>query len=174
MEAHAGRGAESGPQVKAAVNRLGKDAAEDIAAFKYNTALAHMMETLNALGALVEPETGPAEAIAARELCHLTQILAPYAPFLAQRCWARLGGEGSVHASAWPPYETDLELEKPLVIAIQVNGKLRGTVEVSRAAAESEIRRLAEAQPGVAKFLEQGELKKVIYAPGRTINFVVK
>ncbi len=174
VQAQAGRQAVSGPQVKAAVNRLGKEAAEDIAAFKYNTALAHMMETLNALGALVEPENGPAEEISERELRLFTQILAPYAPFLAQRCWERLGGEGRVHASAWPAYDPDLELEKPLVIAIQVNGRLRGTIEVSRGAAEGEIRRMAEAQPGVAKFLEQGELQKVVYAPGRTMNFVVK
>jgi leucyl-tRNA synthetase len=61
-----------------------------------------------------------------------------------------------------------------VTIAIQVNGKLRGTVDVPHEATESEIRHLAEKQPGIAKFLIDGRLAKVIYVPMRTMNFVVK
>jgi leucyl-tRNA synthetase len=172
---HAGQSQEAGPRVKAAINRLGKEVSEDTAAFKYNTAIAHMMTALNTLNDLVvEPVGGQEEQIADRELRIFAQILAPYAPFTAQAGWKKAGGEGSVHASAWPHYDPNLELEEPVTIAIQVNGKLRATVRVNRLATEDEIRRQAETQPGVAKFLNAGKLVKVIYVPGRTMNYVVK
>jgi leucyl-tRNA synthetase len=82
--------------------------------------------------------------------------------------------ENSVHHTLWPNYDPSLELEELVTIAIQVNGKLRGTVAVPHQTTESEIRQLAESQPGVAKFLNEGKITKVIYAPMRTMNFVVK
>jgi len=171
---HAGQGKESGPRVRAAINRLGKEVAEDTASFKYNTAIAHMMETLNRLQDLVESDDAPHEKIADQELHTLSQILAPYAPFTAETCWQTVGGENSVHKTQWPVYEPGLEVEELVTIAIQVNGKLRGTVAVPHQTPESEIRRLAESQPGIAKFLMDKNLTKVIYVPMRTMNFVVR
>ncbi|MGE5378590.1 MAG: class I tRNA ligase family protein, partial [Bacteroidota bacterium] len=157
----------------AAINRLGKDVAEDTASFKYNTAIAHMMETLNALNDLLD-STDQDESIAGPELRNLCQILAPYAPFSAEHCWHAAGGGGSVHVSSWPVYDPGLELEELVTIAIQVNGKLRGTVEVPHQAQEVDIRQLAESQPVVAKSLTGKNIMKVIYVPMRTMNFVVR
>ena len=171
---HAGQSRESGSRIKAAINRLGKDVAEDTVSFKCNTAIAHMMETLNALHALTESTADQRERVADQELRTLSQILAPYAPFTAERCWQLAGGDESVHSTIWPAYDPGLELVELVTVAIQVNGKLRGTVDVSHHAAESDIRRLAESQPGIAKFLVDRELTKVIYVPMRTMNFVVK
>jgi len=171
---HVGQSPESGPRVKAAVNRLGKEVAEDTASFKYNTAIAHMMETLNKLQDLVESNDAPGERVADQELQTFCQSLAPYAPFTAESCWQIAGGDNSVHNTRWPVYDPGLELEELITIAIQVNGKLRGTVAVSHQTTESEIRRLAELQPGVAKFLMDKNTTKVIYVPMRTMNFVVR
>jgi leucyl-tRNA synthetase len=171
---HAGRGEKSGSRVKAAINRLGKVVADDTASFKYNTAIAHMMETLNTLHDLVESNENQGERVADQELRIFAQLLAPYAPFTAESCWQMTGGQSSVHKTRWPVYDPDLELEERVTIAIQVNGRLRGTVDVPREATESEIRHLAESQPGIAKFLIDGKLTKVIYVPLRTMNFVVK
>ena len=170
---HAGHSPESGPRVKAAVNRLGKAVAEDIASFKYNTAIAHMMETLNTLHDLVE-SNDQHERIADQQLRTFSQVLAPYAPFTAENCWQMAGGKNSIHKASWPVYDPRLELEELVTIAIQVNGKLRGTVAVPHQTTESEIRHLAELQPGIAKFLLDREVTKVIYVPMRTMNFVVK
>jgi leucyl-tRNA synthetase len=170
---HAGQSQESGPRVKAAINRLGKDVAEDTASFKYNTAIAHMMETLNALNDLVVSTTNQSESVADQELRTFSQILAPYAPFTAESCWQIAGGENNVHSTPWPVYDPGLELEELVTIAIQVNGKLRGTLDVPQQTTESEIRHLAELQPGIAKFLLDREVTKVIYVPMRTMNFVV-
>ena len=174
VQAQAGQNQESGSHVKAAINRLGKDVAEDTISFKYNTAIAHMMETLNALNALVESTTDQKESIADQELRTYAQFLAPYAPFTAESCWQLAGGEGSIHHTRWPDYDPRLELEELITIAIQVNGKLRGTVDVPHQTTESEIRRLAESQPAIAKFLTDRDITKVIYVPMRTLNFVVK
>jgi leucyl-tRNA synthetase len=171
---HTGRAQESGPRVKAAINRLGKDVAEDTAVFKYNTAIAHMMETLNTLNTLTESTGDPGETVAEADLRSFSKILAPYAPFTAESCWQASGGEGSVHNSLWPVYDPGLELEELVTIAIQVNGKLRGTVAVPHQATESEIRQLAESQPAIAKFLVDRKLTRVIYIPMRTMNFVVQ
>ena len=84
------------------------------------------------------------------------------------------GGENRVHNSRWPDYDPSLELEELVTIAIQVNGKLRGTVAVPHQTTESEIRHLAESRPGIAKFLINKKLTKVIYVPMRTMNFVVQ
>jgi leucyl-tRNA synthetase len=173
VKEHTGQSQDSGPRVKAAINRLGKDVAEDTASFKYNTAIAHMMETLNTLNDLLD-STDQDEIIAGLELRTLCQILAPYAPFSAEDCWHAAGGGGSVHASAWPVYNPGLELEELVTIAIQVNGKLRGTVDVRHQAQEADIRPLAESQPGVAKFITGKNIMKVIYVPMRTMNFVVR
>lgn len=171
---HARQSQESGPRVKAAINRMGREVAEDTTSFKYNTAIAHMMETLNTLQDLVESKEGQHENVADQELCLFSQILAPYAPFTAESCWQIAGGKNSVHKTRWPVYDPDLELEELITIAIQVNGKLRGTVAVPQQTTESEIRQLAEAEPGIAKFLMDKNITKVIYVPLRTMNFVVK
>jgi leucyl-tRNA synthetase len=171
---HVGQSRESGLRVKSAINRLGREVAEDTASFKYNTAIAHMMETLNRLQELVESTDDPRESVADQELRTFSQILAPYAPFTAESCWQLANGDNSVHYTTWPAYDPALELEELVTIAIQVNGKLRGTVAVPHETPESEIRHLAEAQPGVAKFLTGGHITRVIYVPMRTMNFVVR
>lgn len=171
---HAAQHQESGARVKAAINRLGKKVAEDTAAFKYNTTIAYMMETLNTLNDLVEATTAEKENVGDQELRIFCQVLAPYAPFTAESCWQILGGDNHVHSTRWPAYDPSLELEELVTIAIQINGKLRGTVDVPHPANESEIRYLAESQPGIAKFLISKKITKVIYVPMRTMNFVVK
>jgi leucyl-tRNA synthetase len=112
--------------------------------------------------------------VAGDELRTLSQILAPYAPFTAESGWQIAGGETSIHNTRWPVYDPSLELEELVTIAIQVNGKLRGTVAVPHQTAEAEIRHLAELQPGITKFLADKNIMKVIYVPLRTMNFVVR
>lgn len=167
VDDNARAGQSSSAKARAVVNRLGKQVDEDIAAFKFNTGLAKMMEALNDLDALRQP-VNPAEL---RVFC---QCLAPYAPFLAESCWQKLGGKGSVHRTRWPAYDPALELEEGVEMAVQVNGKLRGTIQVERDAPEEAIRSQAEAVESVARFLSQGEVIKVIVVPNRTINFVVR
>lgn len=168
--AHPGGPPASGAHVRAAINRMGKVVAEDTASFKFNTAVAKMMEALNDL----EKYAGAGEPVAQADLRAFVQVLAPYAPFLAETLWAQAGGKGSVHASRWPTYDPSLERDEGVEIAVQVNGKLRGTMHMPTNAEDSAVRRAAKGVESVARHLEGKEVVKVIVVQNRTINFVVR
>lgn len=170
VRAHASQGGQSGRRARAAVNRLVKAAAEDTAAFKFNTAVAKMMETLNSL----EELAAGGEPVANSDLRCFSQVLAPYSPFLAETLWQALGGPGSVHDSLWPPYDPAVEMDEGVEIAVQVNGKLRGTIHIPTGAGEETARQASEALESVTRHLEGRQIVKVIYVPNRTINYVVK
>lgn len=154
-------------QAAALINRMARVVGEDIAAFKFNTAVAKMMETLNDL-------SQPGERVSAEGLNAMVRTLAPFAPFLAESCWQRLGQPGSVHNQPWPEDNPALDLAEKVVVAVQVNGKLRGTLEMEPGEGEAEVRTRAQALEPVERQLAGKELVKVIYVPGRTINFVVR
>jgi leucyl-tRNA synthetase len=153
--------------VRFETNRIVKNAAEDIGALKFNTAIAKIMEGLNAISA-------EGETISDEDLCIWMKVLAPFVPFTAQRVWERLGKAGSVHEETWPAYDPALEQEEKVVISVQVNGKLRGTLWTDRDEGEEPVRERAAALEAVRRHLEQGKLEKVIYVAGRTINFVIR
>ena len=101
-------------------------------------------------------------------------ILSIFAPFVAEEMWSDLGGEFSVHSQKWPEYDESLLVSDTVNLSVQINGKLRGLVEVSPDADEEEVKSLAEADEKIKKYLEVGEIVKVIFIKGKTINFVVK
>jgi leucyl-tRNA synthetase len=167
VRAHASGGPNPPQAARAIVNRLGKQVRDDTAAFKFNTALAKMMEALNGLEDLHQP-------VHPSVLRAFTQILSPYAPILAQTCWELLGQKGSVALTRWPEYDPALEVDEGVEMAVQVNGKLRGTIHMPKDAGEASVRAAAEALDGVARHLQGKQVVKVIVVPNRTINYVVK
>jgi leucyl-tRNA synthetase len=146
-------------------HRVIKGVTEDIPQFKFNTALAKMMEGLNAIGA---------QPVGVEELRAWVSLIAPFAPFLAEECWQKAGFEGSVHDSLWPAYDPALAEEALVDIPVQVNGKLRGVIRAAKESSEDEVRVLAEGLETVQKYLAQGEVRKVVYVPGRTLSYVVR
>ena len=163
---NAGRRANANRQAQAIAARLVKAAGEDIEAFKFNTAVAKQMEALNSL-----MDSG--SAIDNATLRTLVQVLAPFAPFKAEECWQKLGAAGSVHASHWPAYDPALVVVEKVTIAVQVNGKLRGLIEVESEASEEMIVEQARALEALDRALSGRAVKKTIYVKGRTLNFVV-
>jgi leucyl-tRNA synthetase len=141
-----------------------KKVAEELEGLRYNTAIAALMELVNTLRECNCAEPGVIRT--------LVQMTAPFAPHFAEECWERLGGSGSIFDSAWPGYDPALTIEDTVVIAVQVNGKTRGTVTVPRDAEESVVRKAAEADPAIARHLA-GEIRKVIWVKGRMMSFVV-
>jgi leucyl-tRNA synthetase len=167
IHAHAGESQPSGQKARAVVNRLGKQVDEDTAAFKFNTALAKMMEALNELEDLRQP-------VNPSELRDLVKILSPFAPFLAQACWEKLGQKGKAALTSWPVYDPSLEVDEGVEMAVQVNGKLRGTIHLPKDADDNTVRASAEAVEGVARHLQGKQVLKVIVVPNRTVNYVVR
>jgi leucyl-tRNA synthetase len=100
--------------------------------------------------------------------------LAPFAPHVAEELWTRLGGQGSVARASWPKVDERYLEADEFELAIQVNGKLRGTLSVPRTAASDKAALEAAARAAIADKLDGREIVKVIVVPGRLVSFVVK
>ena len=167
VEVQSNTKAETPHEIKALIHKAVDKCQHDFENFKFNTAVAKLMETLNGIyehGGLVNP----------RDLRMLVQVIAPLAPFFAEEAWTKLGGKGSVHASDWPAVDPALLKEDTIEIPVQVNGKLRGTVTVARDADQATVEAAAREIESVVKHLSEGVVRKVIFIPAKTINFVVK
>jgi leucyl-tRNA synthetase len=100
-------------------------------------------------------------------------LVSPYAPHVAEELWQRLGNSHSLAYEPWPKYEVSLAAQDQITISVQVNGKLRATIDISKNAQKDEVLATARTHANVAKYLEGQALKKEIYVPGRIVNFVV-
>jgi len=138
----------------------------DLERMQFNTAIAAMMEYLNVLA-----EGGVNRATRA-DLDAMIRLAAPFAPHLADEAWAHLGGQGFMLEQAWPPFDPALTVDATVSIGVQVDGKVRGSVDISPTASEDEARAAALALANVAKHLEGRAIKKFIYKPGRIIGLV--
>lgn len=143
---------------------------DDFRRLSFNTAIAALMEYVNELYKFkVE---GFSDEVWHDALTALVQMVAPFAPHMADELWQQLGGEGLVQNATWPEWDEDLTVEDTITIAVQVNGKLRGEVSVGKDTDPEEIKAKALAHENVAKFVT-GEPKKVIYVPGRLVSIVI-
>jgi leucyl-tRNA synthetase len=133
------------------------------------------MELVNQLYQLEGVAAGtPGARGALREAVErLLLLLQPFTPHFAAELWERIGGRGEARAADWPGFDPELLLEATREIAVQVNGKVRGRVTVPAAAAEEEVRRAAFDDPRVREWVGRGEVRKVVYIPGRLLNVVV-
>jgi leucyl-tRNA synthetase len=138
---------------------------EDTARLGYNTAVAAMMEYMNMLR--------KGERVPHRdEVLPLVKLVAPYAPHIADELWERLGHDGSVMDAGWPQFSEALAREDTIQVAVQVNGKLRGTLSLPRDVDQVTAQAAAMAEPSIAKFVTS-EPRKVVFVPGRLLNLVV-
>jgi leucyl-tRNA synthetase len=143
-----------------------KKVTDDIPRLQYNTAIAAMMEYMNVL-------RGHERTPQIEEVRALIQLVAPFAPHVAEELWERLGAEEeSIFDAGWPSFDPALAAEQLLTLAVQVNGKLRGTIRLAPDAGKESALAAALAEPGIAKFVP-GPPKKVIFVPGRLLNVVV-
>ncbi|MEO8904874.1 MAG: leucine--tRNA ligase [Polyangiaceae bacterium] len=147
------------------VHRTVQKVGEDIVALRLNTAVSAMMILVNHLNGFEQP---PREAVEKLVLC-----LSPFAPHLAEELWAQMGHPPSIANAPWPPFDPSLCVDDVLEIAVQVNGKVRGRAALPRDADEAAARAAALADPNVSKFLEGKSLKKLVYVPGKILNFIV-
>ena len=101
-------------------------------------------------------------------------ILSPYAPHLAEELWSRIGNTTTISACTWPVFDEQALQEDNIQIAVQVMGKLRGTIEVPSNADRDTVLAAAKEQANVARHLEGKNIIKEIFVPGRLVNFVAK
>jgi len=147
---------------------------EDVEAFRFNRAVARLYELANTLADFVVDDKAPPDAAALREAVEiLVRLLAPMMPHLAEELWQRLGHDTLLVELPWPAPEAALLVEDSVTVAVQVNGKLRATIQLPRDAEEAEARRHALAEPAVARAMAERAPRKVIVVKNRVVNVVV-
>jgi leucyl-tRNA synthetase len=140
-----------------------KKVTEDIEHLRFNTAISQMMVFTNEMTKLERRSRSVIEPF--------VLLLAPFAPHLAEELWALLGHRPSVSQQRWPEFDPALTVSDRLTIPIQINGKLRGKIEVGVEAARQEVEALAREE--AAEWLQGKEVRKVIYVEKKLINFVM-
>jgi leucyl-tRNA synthetase len=103
----------------------------------------------------------------------LVACIAPFAPHASEDLWFQLGHHVTVHKDTWPEFDEKYLATDTITIAVQINGKLRGEVEVSADANEKTVTEAAKTQPKVAGYLAGQTIRKAIYVPKKLVNFVV-
>jgi leucyl-tRNA synthetase len=143
-----------------------KKISHDYETLHFNTIVSQLMILLNHLSAQ------PSYTLATARI--YTQLLAPLAPHLAEELWEKLGGTPSVAEQPWPQFDPAKLVRDTVKVVIQVNGKLRGDIEVPVTATAPEVLALAKAQERVVPHLAGKTIVKEIYVPGKIVNLVVK
>jgi len=152
---------ETAKLVHLTVQKIGRD----IEVLSLNTAVSTMMILVNHLNGMEQP---PREAVEKLVLC-----LSPFAPHLAEELWEQLGHPPSIANQPWPQFDPALTEDSVLEIAVQVNGKVRGRAALARDADEAAAKAAGLSDPNVSKFIDGKTLKKVVYVPGKILNFIV-
>jgi leucyl-tRNA synthetase len=167
-------GREKSDAVLKAVHPAIKKVTADLEDQKYNTAIATMMKLTNDFYDLRVKERFGDRSNWKFALESLVSLVAPFAPHIAEELWHQLGHETSVHRDSWPQWDDKYLQSDTMTIVVQVNGKLRAQLELSKETSEEEIKSQALNAENVAKFVGDQQPLKVIYIPNKLVNVVVK
>jgi leucyl-tRNA synthetase len=164
---------EQATAINRSIHQMIKKMTEDIEENRYNTAIAAAMTAVNELYKLKTVAFGQNQ-IWQQALEAITTVVAPFAPHISEELWLQLGHHTTIHIDSWPKYDEKYLAQDTITIAIQVNGKLRGEVEVAADAHEEDVISAAQAVEKVKPHVEGKTIRKSIYVPGKLVNFVVQ
>ncbi len=154
------------PKLETAFHKTIKKVSLDIEDLKFNTAIASMMTLLNDIAAV--------GSITRDELMTLVRLICPFAPHLAEEMWENLGGEGLCSLAAWPEWDENKTIDSTVEVAVQINGKVRGTIQLPVNCPKDEAIAAAKADAKIAAVIEGKTVIKEISVPNKIINIVVK
>ncbi len=143
----------------------------DLENLNFNTAISALMEAINKLYVIKEQDKFSSKAWESI-LLNLVKLLAPFAPHISEELWQQLGQTGSVHLAQWPVHDEAYLVKQTVKIAIQINGKVRGEVEMPFDSEQSAVEKAAKLHENAGQYLN-GDIKKVFYVPNKLISFVV-
>jgi leucyl-tRNA synthetase len=147
------------------LNQTIKKVTEDIGSLNFNTAISALMILLNRLEKEVK--------VGAETFGIVLKLIAPFAPHIADEMWKNIGGKGSIHTAQWPVYDGNKIQSNEVTIAIQVNGKMRGSIVCTRGISQEEVIRLAKQEENVKKWTEGKNIRKEIYVEGKLVSLVI-
>jgi leucyl-tRNA synthetase len=151
-------------ELRKKMHRTIKKVTEDIENFKFNTAIASLMELTNAIYQLgVDKEV----------FSNLIILLSPFVPHFSEEFWQRLGNKESILKAGWPKYNAEFLIEANITIVIQVNGKLRSKIEVPAGISEDKLKELVLADEKLKPWIQNKPIKNFIVVPQKLVNIVV-
>lgn len=148
------------------LNKTIKKVTEDIENLRLNTAISSLMALVN--------EATRRQRVSLSTLDKIVRLLAPFAPHIAEELWQHLGHRDTITYAAWPEYDIAKIVDERVTIVIQVNGKVRGVVEVPRNSTEEDVRKAALEDSKISTYLEEQSTVKMIFVPDKLMNFVVR
>ncbi|MGQ0504643.1 MAG: leucine--tRNA ligase [Myxococcaceae bacterium] len=160
-------------ELRRAAHKCVKRVGEAIERLSFNTAIAGVMEFVNALYAAEKVDTPAEKAAMAEAISLLARVLTPIAPHLAEEISEAYGATKLLVSEPWPEFDPALVVDDMLPYAVQVNGKLKAEVRVAADSGEAQVRAAAEAEEKVSSALAGKQIRKVVFVPKRLINFVV-
>lgn len=157
-----------------ATHKTIKKVTDDLHDMGFNTAIAALMEFVNELYKIkLDLPANPENNAWKEAVTALAQLLAPFAPHLAEEMWSELGHEDSIHVGHWPVWDDTLLVADILTIVVQINGKVRAKLEVPADSSEEDITKAALEHQRIIEHIGVKKPQKVIYVPGRVVNLVV-
>lgn len=157
-------------QLKAIEHKTIKKVTDDINRLSFNTAIAALMEYVNELYKLKLDGFSDAWQ---QPIENLVQLLSPFAPHLSAELWQQLGHEDQLDFVLWPKWDESMLIVDMIQLPVQINGKLRGALDISPTASEEEVITLIKNDEKIAPYLKDKELRKIVYVPKRIINIVI-
>ncbi|NVN97394.1 class I tRNA ligase family protein, partial [Candidatus Nomurabacteria bacterium] len=142
-----------------------KKVTEDIEDFAMNTAISSMMILVN--------EMEKSTSINEKDFKMFLQILAPFAPHITEEIWHKFGEKKSIHKSPWPVWDKSKIVDETITIGVQINGKVRTEITISKDMEESDVKALVLKDKKVLEWIVGGSVKRIIYVKGRIVNIVV-
>ena len=155
---------ENSGELKTIYNQTVKKVTEDYETLNFNTAISQMMIFINAVAKVNDFPREYAEGF--------VKLLNPICPFITEELWEELGHNNTVSYESWPTYDAKALVQDEIDLPVQILGKMRGTIKVNVKASQDEVVKLAIENAEIAKFVT-GDIKKVIYVPGRILNLIV-
>ena len=146
---------------------------EDLERFKFNTALAGLMEYTNGLNQIWE-DKGVHSEHWAEAISSLLTLMSPLAPHVSEELWERTGHLGSVHSNGWPEWNEELAADEVITLVVQVNGRVRDKLEVPASIDEDAAKAAALESRRVAPHIDGKNVARVIYVPGKLVNVVAR
>jgi leucyl-tRNA synthetase len=164
-----GEAAGAALELRRAAHRAIAAVTEDLESLRFNRAVAQIYTLANAISSA---GAGIEGWVRREALEALTVLIGPMMPHVAESCWEALGHTGLLAETAWPAFDPSLVKHDTITIAVQVNGKLRGTLDVAADASDDRVREGALALEGVTRAREGRAPRRVIVVPKRIVNIV--
>ncbi|EEI83217.1 leucine--tRNA ligase [Anaerococcus tetradius] len=160
-----GEGEEHSKDLEVLINQTIKKVSEDYENLKFNTGIAQLMTLLNEMKAK--------GSITRKDFKTYIILLNPVAPHITEELWEMMGYEGELNQTSWPSYDEDKLSFDSFEMPVQINGKVRGKVLMSKEANKEDALKAAREDKNIKSYIEAKEVKKIIYVPGKILNIVI-